>query len=200
MSDPAAGSRIVVRAPGWLGDAILSLPAAAAIRRHFARAHLTIAAPASVAAIFREATDVAPDAVIELPQKTREAVSALKAGAFDIGILFPNSFGSAWQLRRATEFIEENCLRNIRLEELAAVTGLSQSHFSHAFKASTGVAPHQYQTNTRLERAKHLLLTSEYPLTTIAVETGFADQAHFTRVFRKHLGTTPANWKKAQLA
>jgi AraC-like DNA-binding protein len=107
---------------------------------------------------------------------------------------------AAWQLRRATEFIEENCLRNIRLEELAAVTGLSQSHFSHAFKASTGVAPHQYQTNTRLERAKHLLLTSEYPLTTIAVETGFADQAHFTRVFRKHLGTTPANWKKAQLA
>ncbi len=107
---------------------------------------------------------------------------------------------AAWQLRRATEFIEENCLRNIRLEELAAVTGLSQSHFSHAFKASTGVAPHQYQTNTRLERAKHLLITSEYPLTTIAVETGFADQAHFTRVFRKHLGTTPANWKKAQLA
>lgn len=107
---------------------------------------------------------------------------------------------AAWQLRRAIEFIEENCLRNIRLEEVAAVTGLSQSHFSHAFKASTGVAPHQYQTNARLERAKHLLVGSEYPLTTIAVETGFADQAHFTRVFRKNLGTTPANWKKAQIA
>lgn len=107
---------------------------------------------------------------------------------------------AAWQLRRAIEFIEENCLRNIRLEEVAAVTGLSQSHFSHAFKASTGVAPHQYQTNVRLERAKHLLVGSEYPLTTIAVETGFADQAHFTRVFRKNLGTTPANWKKAQIA
>jgi AraC-like DNA-binding protein len=107
---------------------------------------------------------------------------------------------AAWQLRRATEFIEENCLRNIRLEELASLTGLSQSHFSHAFKASTGVAPHQWQINARLDRAKSLLLEGEQPLTAIAAETGFADQAHFTRVFRKYLGTTPANWKRAQVA
>ncbi|HEY7473668.1 MAG TPA: glycosyltransferase family 9 protein, partial [Vicinamibacterales bacterium] len=99
----ATGSidRLVVRAPGWLGDAILSLPAAAAIRRHFASAHLTIAAPPGVAAIFHERTDVAPDAVMELPPAARAAVAALQAGAFDAGILFPNSFGSAWQFRRA---------------------------------------------------------------------------------------------------
>ncbi|NKK97387.1 helix-turn-helix domain-containing protein [Rhizobium leguminosarum bv. viciae] len=107
---------------------------------------------------------------------------------------------ASWQLRRATEFIEENCLRNIRLEELAGLTGLSQSHFSHAFKASTGIAPHQWQTNSRLDRAKRLLVESENALTAIAAETGFADQAHFTRVFRKHVGITPANWKKAQVA
>ncbi|MDU0362377.1 AraC family transcriptional regulator [Rhizobium sp. 25PS6] len=107
---------------------------------------------------------------------------------------------AGWQLRRATEFIEENCLRNIRLEELAGLTGLSQSHFSHAFKASTGIAPHQWQTNARLDRAKRLLVESENALTAIAAETGFADQAHFTRVFRKHVGITPASWKKAQVA
>ncbi|MGO8184238.1 helix-turn-helix domain-containing protein [Rhizobium leguminosarum] len=107
---------------------------------------------------------------------------------------------ASWQLRRATEFIEEHCLRNIRLEELAGLTGLSQSHFSHAFKASTGIAPHQWQTNARLERAKRLLVESENALTAIAAETGFADQAHFTRVFRKHIGITPASWKKAQVA
>ncbi|MBY5394283.1 helix-turn-helix transcriptional regulator [Rhizobium leguminosarum] len=106
---------------------------------------------------------------------------------------------ASWQLRRATEFIEENCLRNIRLEELAGLTGLSQSHFSHAFKASTGIAPHQWQTNARLDRAKRLLVESENALTAIAAETGFADQAHFTRVFRKHIGITPASWKKAQV-
>ncbi|WP_163874679.1 helix-turn-helix domain-containing protein [Rhizobium laguerreae] len=107
---------------------------------------------------------------------------------------------ASWQLRRATEFIEENCLRNIRLEELAGLTGLSQSHFSHAFKASTGIAPHQWQTIARLDRAKRLLVESENALTAIAAETGFADQAHFTRVFRKHVGITPASWKKAQVA
>lgn len=107
---------------------------------------------------------------------------------------------ATWQLRRAVDYIEEHCTRAIRLEELAALTGLSQSHFSHAFKASTGLPPHQWQTRVRLERAKELLLKSHLPLTTVAVETGFADQAHFTRVFRKHVGTAPASWKRSMLA
>lgn len=107
---------------------------------------------------------------------------------------------AAWQLRRAVDFIEENFARNVRLEELAGLTGLSQSHFSHAFKASTGVAPHQWHMNARVERAKQMLLRSDAPLTSIAAETGFADQAHFTRVFRKAVGTTPALWKKSHTA
>lgn len=106
---------------------------------------------------------------------------------------------ASWQLRRAVDYIEENCLRNIRLEELASLTGLSQSHFSHAFKATTGLPPHQWQTRARLERAKRLLLQQDTPITDVAVETGFSDQAHFTRVFRKTMGTTPASWKKSQL-
>lgn len=105
---------------------------------------------------------------------------------------------ASWQLRRATGHIEEHCLRNIRLEELAALTGLSQSYFSHAFKASTGMAPHQWQMKARIERAKQMMLSADLPLTGVATETGFSDQAHFTRVFRKTVGTTPANWKKSR--
>ncbi len=104
-----------------------------------------------------------------------------------------------WQLRKVTEFIQENCLRNIRLEELATLTSLSQSHFSHAFKASTGIAPHQWQMNARLDKAKQMLIESSQPLMAVAMETGFSDQAHFTRAFRKHVGTTPAMWKKARV-
>ncbi len=104
---------------------------------------------------------------------------------------------AGWQLRRAIDYIEENCLRSIRLEELASLTGLSQSYFSHAFKASTGLPPHQWQMNARIERAKQLMLKRNIPLTNIAAETGFSDQAHFTRVFRKTVGATPSNWKKA---
>jgi AraC-like DNA-binding protein len=105
---------------------------------------------------------------------------------------------AAWQLRRAVDFIEANCLRRIKLEELAEITNLSQSHFSHAFKASTGVPPHQWQMNARVEKVKALLTSTELSLTTIAISAGFADQAHFTRVFRKHVGATPLAWQKSR--
>lgn len=100
MSD-APISRVVVRPPNWLGDAILALPAIAAVRARFANAHLTIASTPAIAALFRETTDARPDRVIELPDATNAAVAALRGGRFDLGVLFPNSFRSAWQFRRA---------------------------------------------------------------------------------------------------
>ncbi|TCM54431.1 AraC family transcriptional regulator [Rhizobium sp. PP-F2F-G48] len=103
-----------------------------------------------------------------------------------------------WQLRRATDFIETHCLRGIRLEELADLTGLSQSHFSQAFKASTGMPPHQWQMKARIERAKTLLVARTASLSEVAAITGFADQAHFTRAFRKMSGTTPGRWLRGR--
>ncbi|MBS7543237.1 helix-turn-helix transcriptional regulator [Ancylobacter oerskovii] len=101
-----------------------------------------------------------------------------------------------WQLRRVTDYIAANCLRGIRLEELAELVGLSPSYFSHAFKAATGIPPHQWQTDARLKRAQGLLLGSDMSLTEVATATGFYDQAHFTRMFRQHLGATPAAWRR----
>ena len=94
-------SRIVIRPPNWLGDAVMALPALAAVRRHYPHAHLTIAGVPSVAAIFREDTDVAPDAVVDLPASRPATVRALSEGRFDLGLLLPNSWRSAWQFRRA---------------------------------------------------------------------------------------------------
>jgi heptosyltransferase-2 len=99
--DPVAAGRVVVRPPNWLGDAVLALPAIAAVRRHFAAANLTIAAAPAVAALFRERTGADPDHVIELPAANSPAIATLRGGAFDVGVLFPNSFRSAWQFRRA---------------------------------------------------------------------------------------------------
>lgn len=96
-----APRRIVVRAPNWLGDAVMALPAMAAVRDHFADAHLTVAAVPAVAAVFREETDVRPDAVIDLPVESRGITALLEGEAFDVGVLLPNSWRSAWQLRRA---------------------------------------------------------------------------------------------------
>ena len=97
----SAASRVVVRPPNWLGDAVLALPAISALRRHFASTHFAIAAAPAVAALFREDTDASPDRVIELPGRTRDAVAALEGEGFDLGVLFPNSFRSAWQFKRA---------------------------------------------------------------------------------------------------
>lgn len=100
------------------------------------------------------------------------------------------------QLRRATAYIEENCLRGIRLQELADLTGLSQSYFSHAFKAATGVPPYQWHMQARIRRVQEMLARSGLPLTEIAAAAGFADQAHLTRAFRRVVGTTPAAWRR----
>ncbi len=125
---------------------------------------------------------------------------ALIIDAMKLGPAVPRqrSALASWQLRRALEFIESNCLRSIRLEELAALTGLSQSHFSRAFKASTGTLPHQWQMRMRIQRAQQLLLSDDKSLSNVAAETGFADQAHFTRIFRQMTGATPAHWRRAQ--
>lgn len=99
------------------------------------------------------------------------------------------------QLRSATELIEQNLGSRISLSELAERTGLSSSHFSHAFKQSTGLPPHRWQLRARIRRAQQLLSSTQLSLSNIAQATGFADQSHFTRVFRRFAGVTPLTWR-----
>jgi len=106
---------------------------------------------------------------------------------------------SPWQLRRVTDFIETNCFRIVRLYELAALADLSEAYFCTAFKASTGVSPHAWQMQRRIEHTQRLLLQPNASLPHIAAIAGFSDQAHFTRVFKKLTGLTPAVWLKMQV-
>lgn len=92
-------SRFVIRTPNWLGDAILALPAIATVRRAMAQSTLAIAAPASIAPLFEEATSAAQDELIALREKHDSAT--LRNGSFDAILLLPNSFRSAWAARQA---------------------------------------------------------------------------------------------------
>lgn len=100
-----------------------------------------------------------------------------------------------WQLRRAIEYLDAHLPRRVSLARLAVLVGLSQSHFSRAFKASTGMAPYRWQLDARIRRAQAMLIDTRAPLEQVAEATGFADAVHFGRTFRKLTGATPAAWR-----
>jgi AraC family transcriptional regulator len=104
-----------------------------------------------------------------------------------------------WQLRIAKDYLRENFNQAVSLLELAGLTGLSRSWFARAFKESTGVAPYQWMLQFRIEKAKGLLRNSAIPIVEIATQVGFADQSHFTKLFRRFTGTTPREWRNDQI-
>jgi AraC family transcriptional regulator len=103
---------------------------------------------------------------------------------------------AAWQVHRVQGFIEGHLDEVIRIEDLSEMVRLSATHFSHAFKRSIGEAPHTYLVQRRLDRARHLMLTSDTALSEVALVCGFSDQAHFSRLFRRYTGESPAAWRR----
>jgi AraC family transcriptional regulator len=85
---------------------------------------------------------------------------------------------------------------DIGLASVAEECGLSASYFARSFKRSTGKPPHMWLTDRRVDRAKELILKSSLALADVADACGFADQAHFTRVFAANVGTTPSRWRR----
>jgi AraC family transcriptional regulator len=102
-----------------------------------------------------------------------------------------------WQQRRVTELLREHLDGSVRLAMLAKDCGLSVSHFARSFRRSFGTSAHRYLVQQRVEKAKELLSRSTWPLTEIAFQTGFADQAAFTRTFRAVVGVPPGQWRRA---
>jgi AraC family transcriptional regulator len=101
------------------------------------------------------------------------------------------------KLQRVTDLMLANLERDVSLSELAAECKLSHSYFTRAFKRSTGESPHRWLLRQRVERAKELLREGDVALSEIAIACGFADQSHFTRVFRSLAGASPGSWRRA---
>ena len=103
-----------------------------------------------------------------------------------------------WQLRRVLDYLDAHLPEAVPLTTLAELAGLSQAHFARAFKASTGLAPYQWQLRARIDRARASLLHTDKSLDEIAIASGFADAVHFGRTFRKVAGISPAAWRRSQ--
>jgi AraC family transcriptional regulator len=99
-------------------------------------------------------------------------------------------------LRAALEYIEEHLDSDLTLDAIATAAHLSPYHFARMFKTSTGLPPHQYVIARRVERAKRLLRERrELTLAQVAARSGFWDQGHFTRHFKRLVGVTPKRFR-----
>jgi AraC family transcriptional regulator len=98
------------------------------------------------------------------------------------------------KLKRVIDLIESRFAEGISLRELAAAACLSQFHFSRLFQRATGLSPHRYLTERRIQDAKTKLAEGRLSLVEIALEAGFGSQGNFNRIFRKHTGLTPSQF------
>lgn len=99
---------------------------------------------------------------------------------------------------RISEYIDSRLSENISLDAMAETAGLSVFHFARAFRQTFGTPPHSYLLHRRIEWAQRLVQQTELSLSEIALSTGFSDQSHFARHFRRLTGMTPgaARWKQ----
>jgi AraC-like DNA-binding protein len=96
---------------------------------------------------------------------------------------------------RARDYLSEHYAENVTLEELARVANLSPFHFSRVFAEQTGMPPHAFQIQLRVERAK-ALLREGWAIPQVASQTGFADQSHLTRHFKRLAVVTPGQYAR----
>lgn len=105
---------------------------------------------------------------------------------------------SGHRLRSCLDHIDANLHRDVPLDELAGIAGLSTTHFARAFRNSLGEPPNRYFRRRRIERAKRLLVDSDQGIAQIALDCGYAAQSHFTTAFKQQTMTTPAAWRRSR--
>ena len=99
-------------------------------------------------------------------------------------------------LRQVRRQLRADLTQPLALQELSARVGISPSHLSRRFGAEVGLPPHRYQLQLRIDAAKAKLAAGE-PIAQVAADLGFSDQSHFTRLFTRIVGATPAQYQKS---
>ncbi|MGH8388685.1 MAG: helix-turn-helix domain-containing protein [Pseudomonas sp.] len=104
--------------------------------------------------------------------------------------------GLSPQRERLVKQLILECLgQSLEVTDLARACSLSRSHFSRAFKCSTGLSPQDWIRQQRIARAKQLIQHTDLSLTQISLECGFCDQAHFCHMFTRSEGINPFAWR-----
>jgi AraC family transcriptional regulator len=99
-------------------------------------------------------------------------------------------------LELVRDYMEAHLAEELPLADLATLTSLSAHHFGQAFKAATGLPPHQYVIQSRVARARELLRDPTLTIVEVAIMLGFSSQSHLTQHFRRLTGITPARFRR----
>jgi AraC family transcriptional regulator len=102
-----------------------------------------------------------------------------------------------WQARKVRDYIDNHVAGTVLIADLCALVHRSEAHFSRSFKRTFGESPHAFLVRRRLELAAQHMITTDAPLSDIALGCGFTDQAHLCKHFRQATGQTPATWRRA---
>lgn len=151
-----------------------------------------------VAAMLRQAHTALeePSSVLERESRLFEALASLVT-RHAVDKLPTHRIGPEHRaMKRAREYLETFPGENVSVEKLAREAGLSPFHLCRVFRERTGLSPHAYQTLARVRLAK-TLLASGIPISQVAVEVGFFDQAHLTRRFKRIFGVTPGRYQRS---
>jgi AraC family transcriptional regulator len=103
----------------------------------------------------------------------------------------------AWHARKVRDYIDNHIAGPLRVADLCALLQRSEAYFSRSFKRTFGESPHSFVVRRRVELAAQYMLTTDAPLSDIALRCGFADQAHLCKHFRQAAGQPPAAWRRA---
>jgi AraC family transcriptional regulator len=105
-----------------------------------------------------------------------------------------------WWAHKVREYIDRHITDRILAADLGVLAGLGETHFTRTFKRAFGVPPHAFVLRRRLELAARYMLETEAPLSDIALQCGFTDQAHLGNRFREATGLSPAAWRRLRRA
>ncbi len=135
-----------------------------------------------------------------IPQKGRtiEALGILAVTEALIGLKErskQNATLTAAKIEKVDAYVRDNIDRNLCLQELAELCGLSAHYFARSFKSATGKTPYQFILDRRIALARKLLADTKTSIACVAYDVGFSSQSHMTDLFRKILGTTPGRYR-----
>ncbi len=162
----------------------------------FERLHARASDDAIVLRMVETLWDAAPDGDRLFADHLRMAILARLSSSTGLSLRRSVAGLSRRNVERIVDLLCADLSADVDLTTMAATVSLSPFHFARAFKASTGVPPHRYLMQLRVEKARKLLEGTDLPIGEVASEVGYDDPSYLARLFRREVGTTPAQYRR----